>query len=69
MICLWRWVGWQYTRAVFIEFNVYNPNLDSFGVFRLNFEFSRYGGIVSTITASTPALVLYAVAQFAIETE
>ena len=47
------------TRVVFVEFNTFNANLGVFGVYRLTFEFSYAGGVITTMRWATPDLTPY----------
>ena len=38
-----KWID-EYTRAVFVEFLLYNPTVNLFAVSMLNFEFTPIGG-------------------------
>lgn len=47
----------EQTRAVFIDFTVYNPNLNLFGAIRLLLEFPASGGIIPSATIRVLDLV------------
>ena len=53
-----RWID-HYTRAVFVEFNTWNPNTQLFNLFQLCFEFSPMGGIVWSTTVGNVQLYRY----------
>ena len=39
-----HWIGRQ-TRAVFVEFSIYNSHINRFAIVRLTFEFRYTGGV------------------------
>ena len=39
-----KWIGRQ-TRAVFVEFSIYNSHINRYAIVRLTFEFRYTGGV------------------------
>ncbi|XP_076315760.1 polycystin-2-like protein 1 [Tachypleus tridentatus] len=55
---LYRWID-QATRAVFLDFTVYNANVNLFCVVRLVFEFPPTGGMIPSWNFETSKLIRY----------
>jgi hypothetical protein len=53
-----RWIDWN-TRAVFVDFTLYNANLNLFSVVRLSTEFPSSGGIVPSHVVRTVKIWRY----------
>lgn len=53
-----RWVDWA-TRAVFVDFNIYNANYNLFAVNRVLFEAPNFGGVIPSSTFRTVRIFRY----------